>query len=203
MEGLWMVTAVANVVMVAVYASIAGMLMAGLTRGGQWRTNPILVATFAVFTACTLGHGIHLEHTLLPLARQALGAAPAADVEAVSQAARATFSDPRLLAWDVTTAAVAGWYWTLRGRFVIISRGAALCEDMEVRARHALELHDDVVQGLARAHLALEAGRPAEARAAVDDALRASKRIIGDVLGPPGGIGLGPGDLRRRRPWGG
>jgi signal transduction histidine kinase len=60
------------------------------------------------------------------------------------------------------------------------------------RERHALDIHDNIVQGLAEAQLALEVGRPEQARDAVDRTLAAARRLVTELLGEPQ-----PGDLRR------
>jgi len=198
-----MITALANVVLVLVYGSIALIMLHGLVRGRQWASNPIATATFAIFAACTVGHGLHLEDTLLPYTGVLLGYTDTAQAAAVTEAARATFSDPLLLVWDVFTAMVAAWYWTIRSRFALLFHGAALCEDMATRTKQAMELHDNVVQGLTRAKLALDLGRREEGAAVVDETLAASKHIIADILGREATIGLGPGDLRRETPGGG
>lgn len=189
---LWMVTAAANAVFVTVYAAIAFHILRGVHQGGQWRTNPIAVAMGAIFVSCTIGHGLHLEHTIVP----ALNGAPA-----LSAAARTAFMDPRLLAWDVFTALVAAYYWTLRSRFPIMFKGAALFDDMRVREQQALDLHDNVVQGLARAKAALDLGRREEAAEALDTTLAAARGVITELMGRKGSpVALGPGDLRRKGP---
>ena len=66
------------------------------------------------------------------------------------------------------------------------------------RERHALDLHDNVVQGLAEAQLAFQLGRPEQARAAVDRTLAAARRMVTDLLGAE--PDLAPGDLRRAAP---
>jgi hypothetical protein len=71
-------------------------------------------------------------------------------------------------------------------------------EDRRARERQALDIHDNIVQGLAEAQLAFDVGRPEQAREAVDRTLAAARRLITDLLGEPGsGTELGPGDLRR------
>jgi len=60
--------------------------------------------------------------------------------------------------------------------------------------RHALELNDDVVQGLALAKIALELDRPEEAIAAIESTLEASKRIVSELLAHND---ISPGRLRR------
>ncbi|MBV8161593.1 MAG: PAS domain-containing protein [Acidimicrobiia bacterium] len=63
--------------------------------------------------------------------------------------------------------------------------------------RHALELNDDVVQGLAVAKIALELGQLDEAGGAIEATLAASKRIVSELLGHNH---TRPGDLRRDEP---
>lgn len=190
---LWMLTAAANFVMVVVYALVAVSMIRAIIDGRQLRSNPLLTATAAIFVTCTLGHGSHLAHALIATAGVWGGTelTPA-------QAVRAEFGDLRLLVWDVITAVVAVYFFTLRSRFAIVYKGAALCEDMEKREQQALELHDNVVQGLAQAKMALDLGRRDEGYQAIESTLAASRRIMTEVLGRPGsGIELGPGDIRR------
>jgi GAF domain-containing protein len=72
---------------------------------------------------------------------------------------------------------------------------------LEDRRRRALELNDDVVQGLAVAQLALQADRPAEAAKAVQSTLSAAQAIVGELLEDAGAQGrLHPGDLVRAAP---
>lgn len=195
----WMLTAGANGILVLIYGAIAIIMLRGLIQGHQWFSNPIATATFAIFVACTVGHGIHLEHALLPVTVAYVGGDPA-QVASTAAAVQATFADPRLFAWDVFTAGVAIWYWTLRSRFALIFKGAALCEDMAKRQQQALELHDNVVQGLSRAKLALDLGQRDEGEAAIAETLEEAKGIISGLLGreQTGGVRLGAGDLRRK-----
>jgi len=184
----WMVTAAANAVMVVVYALISIEMVAAIVRGHQLRTNPLLTATAAVFITCTLGHGLHLTHVLGSVDGTASSVA----------AARAEFGDVRLWTWDAFTAVVAVWFYTLRSRFAIVYRGAALCEDMAKREQQALEIHDNVVQGLVEAKMELDMGHRDEGRAAIDRTLEAARNIITGLLGPQGSeVELGPGELRR------
>jgi hypothetical protein len=60
------------------------------------------------------------------------------------------------------------------------------------RERHALDIHDNIVQGLAEAQMAFEVGRPEQARDAVNRTLVAARRLVTELLGEPE-----PGDLRR------
>jgi signal transduction histidine kinase len=68
----------------------------------------------------------------------------------------------------------------------------------EERRRRALELNDEVVQGLAVAQLALQAGREQHAREAIETTLSAVQEIVGELLESAGDRGrLHPGDLVR------
>lgn len=194
MPEAWVVTAIANSVMVVIYALVAIEMIRAIIDGRQLRSNPLLTATAAIFVTCTLGHGDHLAHVLGSVA---LGDA------ATAAAAKAGFADPRLLWWDAFTAAVAIYFYTLRSRFAIVYRGAALCEDMEQRERQALELHDGIVQGLAETKLALDMGRREEGRKALEATLQSARRIMTGLLGEESSeLALGPGDLRRNAPAG-
>jgi signal transduction histidine kinase len=184
---LWMVAAGANVVMASVYAWIAVVMIVGLWKGRQWFTNPLATATAAIFVTCTVGHGLHVWHVV----------ALAGVADAGTAAARTAMSDWRLLAWDLFTAGVAVWYFTLRKRLRLIFEGAALCEDLQQRQAQAQELHDNVVQGLVQAKLALDLGRRDEGARAVGETLESAKQIITSLLGD--GARPEPGSLRRRR----
>jgi PAS domain S-box-containing protein len=71
-----------------------------------------------------------------------------------------------------------------------------------LRQRHALEVNDDIIQGLAIADMALHLGDVDKARRAIADTLAAARRFVTDLLGDTAGAGdavaISPGDLRRR-----
>lgn len=72
---------------------------------------------------------------------------------------------------------------------------------LEERRRQALEVHDDVVQGLALAQLALQAGEPERARAAIGATLASAQHIVTELLVSAGERGrMEPGDLVRTVP---
>jgi hypothetical protein len=182
--------------MVVIYGLIAISMLRAIIDGNQLRSNPLLTATAAVFVTCTLGHGAHLAHALVATsAFWGVGSLEPLD------AVRAEFGDPRLLWWDVATALVAIYFYTLRSRFAIVYRGAALCDDMAKREAQAMEMHDNIVQGLAHAKMALDLGDREEGRRAIESTLAASRRIMTDLLGTEGSeLELGPGDIRRGLP---
>jgi signal transduction histidine kinase len=116
------------------------------------------------------------------------------------------------------------WLWTaIHAGFVLAASAASvlawrLNEDAHNRAeayslrltehalrqRQALEINDNVVQGLAVAKYALDAGDDDRARQAVDRTLASARHIVTDLLQKPGGGDLkpGPGDLIRLDPAG-
>ncbi|KPM52736.1 histidine kinase [Frankia sp. R43] len=120
----------ANAATTAAYLAICLSIARGLWRSGQWRNNPLGLATAAIFFTCAIGHGSHIFHN------------PHADghpTHSASDGSGAAF-DPSLIdvqflttGWDVLTATVGIWYWTLRGRFPALVRGTALFEDLRIR----------------------------------------------------------------------
>ena len=72
---------------------------------------------------------------------------------------------------------------------------------LDERRQRALELNDDVVQGLALAQLALQAERPDQARGAIEGTLESAQRLVTELLESAGERGnLEPGDLVRSAP---
>jgi PAS domain S-box-containing protein len=70
---------------------------------------------------------------------------------------------------------------------------------LALRQRHALEVNDDIIQGLAVADLALNLEDFDKARQAIAETLMAARRFVTDLLGDAGdAITIAPGDLRRR-----
>jgi hypothetical protein len=63
------------------------------------------------------------------------------------------------------------------------------------RQRQALELHDNIVQGLVAIHWALEAGDVEQARAATSATLAKAQQIIGGLVADE--LAFVPGSLRR------
>ena len=190
----WLVSAVANGILVFFYALIAIEMISAIIKGRQLLTNPLLTATAAVFVTCTFGHGLHLSHATSTLLVGSVAA---------MEATKAEFADPRLWVWDGFTALVTIYFYTLRSRFAIVYRGAALNEDMAKREQQAMDLHDNVVQGLVQAKMELDLGDRKGGIASIDATLASARGIITQLLGKEGSeVALGPGDLRRKAPAG-
>lgn len=72
--------------------------------------------------------------------------------------------------------------------------------DAESRRRQALELNDEIVQGLSIAVYSLDAGDVEGARGAMDATLRAARAIVGGLLAGDEPGDLSPGSLTRETP---
>lgn len=73
-------------------------------------------------------------------------------------------------------------------------------EKATVRRQQALEINDNIVQGLAVAKYSFDLGEEAKAREAIEGTLVAARSIIGELLDDIGGsVDLGPGTLTRDR----
>ena len=185
----WMIGAAANIVILVAYLAIAVAILVPLHKSRGWTENPLALATGCIFLTCAVHHGAHPVHMLLPL----IGLE-----EHVGYAMREAFDEWHLSGWDIVTAGVATWYWTLRNRFPALVRGAAVFEDMKLRRSEALDIHDNIVQGLAVAKIAFELDRKEEGLDAVEKTLAASRKIITDILGDSADTALRPGELTRR-----
>ncbi len=208
----WQMGLLANAVVAAAYLMIAWAIVRPLVREGQLASNrlgavhfcgttahwwhilgrmsdvPHLLhgaiviggtagATAAIFLTCAVHHGSHTVHMALPY----LGL-----VEQQGQALRAAYNW-QSGTWDVLTAAVGSYYWTLRRTYGSLMHGAKLFEDMRAREQQALELNDSVLQGLVVAKMAIEMGQPAKATEAMEASIGAASTMITELLGARAG----------------
>ncbi|MBW6435937.1 PAS domain S-box protein [Actinoplanes hulinensis] len=120
----WQLAALANAIILVAYLAISLAIGRGLWRARQWRRNPLGLATAAIFFSCAVHHGSHTVHLMLPY----FGWGTHSGI-----AMRHAFGSSFNVGWDLATAAVAVWYWTLRGRFPALVRGAAVFEDLRLR----------------------------------------------------------------------
>ncbi|HVF74241.1 MAG TPA: hypothetical protein VM938_04270 [Acidimicrobiales bacterium] len=187
----WQIGVAANAVVAVSYVGIALALLIPLLRTRQVPSNRLGTATVAIFFTCAVHHGGHSLHMLLP----ALG------MEAHHGLSLRDAFDWHQASWDVLSAFVGIWYWSLRSTYGPLMRGAALFDDMKERQRRALEINDEIVQGLSVAKLALELDERGRSAEALEQALASARTIISDLLGDTEEeFRLGPGDLRRRAP---
>ena len=181
----WQIGAWANTVVSIAYLLITYAVLRPLVRDKQLRQNPLGAATGAIFFTCAVHHGGHVVHILLP----------AVGIESLQGLALRTSYDWEAAVWDVVTAAVGVYYWTLRRTYAQAMHGATLFEDMRQREREALELNDNVLQGIVVARMALELDQHERAEQALDASIEAASRIISDRLGAA--PARAPGLLRR------
>jgi hypothetical protein len=169
----WLVGLIANAVVAVAYVSISTVIARALIRSGQVRSNPLGAATAGIFGTCGVHHGMHTVHMALPWF----------GIELERGLAMRSAYDLPMAAWDVVAAAVGVYYWSLRRHYSPLMRGAKLFEDLRQREQQALELNDNVLQGLVVAKLALDLDQPAKAREALDASIASASRMITDMLG--------------------
>ncbi|WP_250032422.1 PAS domain-containing sensor histidine kinase [Paractinoplanes maris] len=105
----------ANLIITVAYGSITVAILVPVGRAGQLRTNKLAVATSMIFFSCAVGHALHAV-----MAYQTLVRGPATHhlTEDVGWPWTSAL-------WDVGTAGVGVYYWTLRrGYGVLLGPGA-------------------------------------------------------------------------------
>jgi len=101
-----------NLVIMSAYAAISLAITVPLIRAGQVRSNKLATATALIFFSCAVGHGLHA----LMAYRTILGSASGMTHPGASWT---------LTIWDLLTAAVGVYYWTLRRGFgLLLGQGA-------------------------------------------------------------------------------
>jgi len=187
----WTAIALAgNAVIALAYFGISGVIAVPLLRSGQVRANRLGTATAVIFFSCAVGHGLHALATYRGLA--GAGAHP-------GHLDSTGWSWPSAL-WDLFTAAVGVYYWTLRRTYGALMSGAKLFDDLRERQRQALEINDGIVQGLATAKLALELDQQSVTREALESTLASARGLITELLGEvTDHPTFAPGELRRSR----
>jgi hypothetical protein len=169
----WQIGLISNGVVAVAYLLITVAVLRPLVVGHQMRSNPLGVATGAIFFTCAIHHGGHVVHMLLP----------DGGVEVTQGMAMRASYDWEMAVWDIVTAAVGVYYWTLRRTYSSLVRGSKLFDDLRQREQDALELNDTVLQGLVVAKLAFELDQRERAMAALDMSIAATSRMITDLLG--------------------
>lgn len=187
----WKLATGANLIIALAYLGITYAILRPLVVTDQWRSNRLGTATAAIFFTCAVHHGAHAVHMLIP----AFGIEDPAGL-----ALRQAFHWP-VVVWDFVGAGVAIYYWSLRRTYGALMHGAKLFDDMKERQRQALELSDNIVQGLVAAELALRLDEKELGTEAIQDTLVKARAIITDLLGEAGSeVELGAGDLVRMGP---
>ena len=189
MADFWMIGLVANAVAGLAFLAVAVVLLVNAIRTKHVRNNPLGVATVVLYLTCGGGHIVHT----LQLLDAPLGIASAAGL-----AIQAEYNtNYHMWIIDILTAIAGVSYWMMRSRFPALVSGAAVFEDLRTRQRRAIEINDNVVQGLTRAKLALDMGEKAEGDQAVAETLGKARHIITGLLGDED---VKAGSLRRKTP---
>ncbi|HET7490200.1 MAG TPA: hypothetical protein VFJ85_19910 [Acidimicrobiales bacterium] len=126
---------------------------------------------------------------------------PTLGLDRVAGSAIRTNLDWHEAVWDLSTAAIGVYYWSLRRTYGPLMRGAKLFDDLRERQRQALQINDEIVQGLSAAHLALLLDEKQTSQEALEHTLVSARDLISDLLGSARLDGRPrPGDLLRDRP---
>jgi signal transduction histidine kinase len=193
----WIVGAAANLVVAVAYLAIAYAITAPLVRQRRLSQNRLGVATAAILFTSAVHYGGAALRAVLPVFY--FGNQHGFDM-AAAFGTQQSF-DTEAIVWDIVTAIVGVYYLTLRRTYGSLLKGAKLFDDLKERRRRALEINDNIVQGLTVAQLALALDDRDSSKAALEGTLAAARKIITDLMGEEGSEQrLGPGDLRRSSP---
>jgi hypothetical protein len=178
---IWQLVTAGNALTAATYAALTWTLGARLQRTGQLspRVNPLGAALLAVLGTVALRAAL--------LTAQMLGLDP--------EAARALRDGWTM--WSVplpfVAAATGLVYLRLRRRAGDDAGPGSLYPDHALRRRRALEINDNIVQGLLAARELDAIGGRAEAHVALGRTLEQAQRMMDELLDAE----VRPGDLRR------
>ncbi|MDP9167774.1 MAG: GGDEF domain-containing protein [Actinomycetota bacterium] len=139
----WQWAAGLNVVIALCYVAIAGLISVGLIRTKQVRTNPLALATAAIFLSCAAHHGHHGLHLLLAFG----GHESPQDLAAL----RTVFGETHTVAIDAVGAAVAIIYLGLRRNYKALLNTPQMFDDrVRLAAEEALRdlAFTDILTGI-------------------------------------------------------
>jgi signal transduction histidine kinase len=187
----WTVTAAAHAFLTVAFLAIFVLIARGLVPGGEWRRNTLAASTAAIFATGALAHGARTAF---------LVASSRGDGRATPAAAVGDLPGFWLVALlDLVAAAAAGLFLVQRLRAdEYLASGNQMYEDLRERRQAAMDLNDEVIQGIVTAKLALDLDDHDEARLALERTLASSRQLVGELLGPTASDeGIVPGQLRR------
>jgi PAS domain S-box-containing protein len=131
-----------NTVIMVAYAAITAAIAVPVIRAGQLRTNRLATATALIFFSCSVGHGFHAATTY-----QSLVSGQAHPGMTASSWATAS--------WDLVTAAVGVYYWTLRrGYGVLLRQGAIYVAPTDQQHLDGAGARERAAEDLAESHRA-------------------------------------------------
>ncbi|HYN97329.1 MAG TPA: PAS domain S-box protein [Pilimelia sp.] len=136
----------ANMVIAAAYASITVAIVVPVTRAGQLRTNKLAAATAMIFFSCAVGHALHAVMAYLTIMKSPELHHMRPDAAGWSWTAAI---------WDVCTAGVGIYYWSLRrGYRVLLGEGAIYVDPWGQHRLDAAAARERAAQELAEAQRA-------------------------------------------------
>lgn len=146
-HGLWYIGWAGSTITGVTFLAVAGLLATNIQRAGQWRLNPLAVATMLIFLTCGTGHMLHSYQMFATW----LGGS-----DAMQAAARLHYGEWHLWVADGATAFAGAWYLASRRRFPSLVSGAAMYENLRRQQQRALAIHDDVAQSMVKAKWRLD-----------------------------------------------
>ncbi|MET3422526.1 PAS domain S-box-containing protein [Actinoplanes tereljensis] len=129
------------------YAAITVAIVVPVRNAGQLRTNKLAVATALIFFSCAVGHGLHafLAYRSITAATGGTGGTHLGHMMNESW--------PTAI-WDLLTAAVGVYYWTLRrGYGVLLGKGAMYVSPWEQRRLDESAARERAARDVAESHL--------------------------------------------------
>ncbi|HEY0002876.1 MAG TPA: PAS domain S-box protein [Actinoplanes sp.] len=135
-----------NLVIMVAYAAIMVAIVVPVSRAGQLRTNKLATATALIFFSCAVGHGLHAV-----MAYRTLIVTP--DGHQIHSDA-VTWPWTSAI-WDVLTATVGVYYWTLRrGYSVLLGEGVLYVDPWGHRRVAEADARERAVREVAEAQRA-------------------------------------------------
>lgn len=170
--GTWIIGFAGSTITAVTFIAVAIALAMGIQRSGRWRQNPLALGTMLIFLTCGVGHLIHSAQLLY----LDIGGA-----ERIGTAARLHYTEWHLWVADGATAVAGTWYWLSRSRFPNLVSGAAMYENVRRQQRRAVEVHDNVVQGLVKAKWHLDVDDRAASQQALAKTLATSQAMVEEM----------------------
>jgi PAS domain S-box-containing protein len=134
-----------NLVIMVAYAAIMVAIVVPVARAGQLRTNRLATATALIFFSCAVGHALHAV-----MAYRELQVRDAHHMHVDGAGWPWTSA-----VWDVLTAAVGVYYWTLRrGYGVLLGRGAIYVDPWGQRRLEEADARERAARDIAEAQRA-------------------------------------------------
>jgi two-component system cell cycle sensor histidine kinase/response regulator CckA len=135
-----------NLVIMVAYAAITVAIVVPVGRAGQLWSNKLAVATALIFFSCAVGHGLHAL-----MAYQAVLAESRMPGMSMAASSHSWWS----AGWDLFTAAVGIYYWTLRRSYgVLLGKGAIYVDPWGQRRLDEADARERAAHDVAESHRA-------------------------------------------------